>query len=180
MPRLFVAVDLPAEVRAQLGALGDEALPGKWVAPEMMHVTLRFLGSVAPAEVERITGALAAVGGPAFALALAGVGAFPQRAARSAGRVLWAGVGPYAPLVALKAALDAVLGPDLEGESRGYSPHVTLARLPHTRGTAFDAYLARHAELTSAAFPVDSFALYESRTLPTGAAYHVLARYPLG
>jgi 2'-5' RNA ligase len=91
--------------------------------------------------------------------------------------VLWAGVKPLAPLQALKAAIDVALGPD--PEQREYSPHVTLARLPHTRGRALEQYFAAHAQLASAPFVVDSFALYESRTLPGGAEYRVLRRYPL-
>jgi 2'-5' RNA ligase len=180
MPRLFTAVDLPLATREALLALGDPRLGGKWVTPEQMHVTLRFLGSVAAEQVPVIVAALGRVTSAPFALALAGVGAFPRRAGPSAPRVLWAGVAPHGPVQALKAAIDAALGPDPESSGRDFTPHVTLARLPHTRGLPLAPYLAAQAALTSASWPVDSFALYESRTLPGGAEYRVLKRYSLG
>ena len=184
MPRLFVAIDLPARARAALSALVDPALAARWVAPAQLHITVRFLGSVAAAEATRLPATLAEVEAPpAFAVALAGVGIFPAARSRQPPAVLWAGIAGAAqvPLRALKTAVDAALGPDPEGDGRGYTPHVTLARFKHPPpGPALTAFLTRHADRGSPGFPVDAFCLYESRTLADGPVYHALARYPLG
>jgi RNA 2',3'-cyclic 3'-phosphodiesterase len=181
MPRLFTAVAISDEARATLAAVAARApVPGRWVPAANLHVTLRFIGGVTAAKVPEIAAALAQVRAPAGALALAGVGAFPAHASARTPRILWAGVAPHAPLAALKAAIDGALGPD--PEARAYTPHVTLARLPDTRGPAREAltqFLAAETSLASAPFAVASFVLYESRTSPGGSIYTPLARYPL-
>ena len=185
MPRLFVAVDLAETQRAQLAALIDEATRvtpisgARWATGAQLHVTVRFLGSVAEDGVAQVRAALAQVRADSFALALAGVGAFPEPPARKPARVLWVGLQPVQPLRALKAAVDAVLGPDAESAERGYTPHVTLARAPGMAPSERDAFLARHAALASAPAAVARFCLYESKTLPTGAVYQVIEAYPL-
>jgi 2'-5' RNA ligase len=193
MPRLFLAIDLPPHARSALAALGAE-LPGiRWVAAAQLHVTLRFLGEV-PAEAA-VTAAVALEGVAAapFPVALAGVGVFPPRPGRQPPRVLWAGIAPAAPAVALKAAIDGVLGPDLEAGARAFTPHVTLARLkgnpgagkegtihtPRHLSAALVSFLDRHRPLSSASWTVEAFHLYESRTLPEGAVYTRLRTYPL-
>src|SRR5262249_5810782 len=135
VPRLFIAFDLPDEPRAQLAALMRESsLPGaRAIPPDDLHVTLRFLGSTTEARAAELTTRLAKVTGNAFALNLAGVGTFPQLAQPASSEselrahvrrmrgplVLWAGLAPTAPVHALKAAIDDVLGPDPEASARG-------------------------------------------------------------
>ena len=185
MPRLFVAVDLAEEARLLLDPLLG-AFPGcRWAGREQLHVTVRFLGSVAPDQVEELRRRLASVVPPAvFALALSGVGLFPPRpSTRSPPRVLWAGLSPRDPLAALKLAIDQALGPDPELGDREFHPHVTLARWQ--RGTSrpgpeLAGFLDRHAGLASAPFDVREFHLYESRTLPEGAVYTRLHSFELG
>ena len=188
--RLFLAIDLPAEVRATLAALarpGDDPpdgdLPGaRWVAPAQMHLTLRFLGGVPETEIDRLRTALAGVRAPRFPLALAGMGTFPAPPTRSP-RVLWAAVAPVVPVRDLKRAIDEALGPDPEAHDRPFSPHVTLARWqdgPGARpGAPLDRFLARHQGLHCAPFEVGAFRLYESRTLPQGPQYTALTDFPL-
>jgi RNA 2',3'-cyclic 3'-phosphodiesterase len=184
--RVFLALDLPAETRALLAAC-REAVPGaRWVAPEQLHLTVRFLGKVAEAELDGLRSALAAVRAPAFELDLAGVGVFPAKGGGPGvpPRVLWAGIAPAAPVRALKRAIDAALGPDPEAAGRDFSPHVTLARWKETRDPDLAACLAgfidRRRGLSGAPFPVRSFRLYQSRTLPEGPEYRALADFPLG
>lgn len=187
MPRLFVAVDLTEEARLLLDPLLG-AFPGcRWAGREQLHVTLRFLGSVAPDQVEELRRRLATVVPPAaFALSLSGVGVFPHRADargnRSPPRVLWVGLSPRDPLAALKLAIDQALGPDPELGDREFHPHVTLGRWQ--RGTSrpgpeLAQFLDRHAGLASAPFDVRDFHLYESRTLPEGAVYTRLHSFNL-
>lgn len=179
MPRLFVAFDLAEGARAALAALADVQVRGKWTAPSQLHLTLRFLGSVAPEQVPPIAAALAQVKAPRFEVALAGVGVFPAPSSHQPARVLWAGVAPAEPVRGLKAAVDQVLGPDPESQERGFSPHVTLARLGRGPRAAVAEFLSRHASLATPAWTVSSYRLYESRTLPEGATYVPLHTYAL-
>ena len=180
--RLFLALDVPDDVREQLARCSADAeLAGaRWVSPPELHLTLRFLGGVPEAEVDALRARLAAVKAPAFRVALAGVGVFPGRwSNRNPPRVLWAGVTPAAPVAVLKQAIDDVLGPDAEAAGRSFSPHITLARFKDAPGRGLSPYLERHAALACVPFLVDGFRLYESRTLPDGPRYEALARYSL-
>lgn len=182
MARLFVAVDVPDEIRAKLSGLRASDLAGaRWVKPEQLHLTIRFLGAVpdddVPALRERLAGL---VPPPAFHLSLAGVGVFPPRPSRRApAKVLWAGVTPAEPVAALKSAIDVLLGPDPETVGRPFHPHVTLARFNDSPGATLRPYLDRHASVASAAFAVSGFRLYESRTQPDGPVYTAVGQYPL-
>jgi 2'-5' RNA ligase len=189
MPRLFVAVDLPERQRRELAWLGARAraalaLPdARWTSPNQMHVTLRFIGSVDGERAAALGSALARVSVSRFALSLSGVGVFPPIGARHPPKVLWAGVDPIQGIRACKAAVDDVLGPDLEERERGFTPHVTLARLGGSgdrpaRGLV--EFLSEHRGLSSPRWQVDSFALYERATLSTGAVHRVIRTYPLG
>jgi RNA 2',3'-cyclic 3'-phosphodiesterase len=177
MPRLFVAVEVAEEPRAALAAL-CEAIPGvRWVTAAQMHVTIRFLGEVAPKEVDRVRAALATVPMTPFSIALSGVGVFPPPATRKPPRILWAGVSPAAPLQDLKAAIDLALGPDPEARRRAFSPHITLARLGHRAGLPLVHFLEAHRNLASLPWSVEAFHLYESQTLSEGAVYAILRTY---
>ncbi len=185
MPRLFVALDLAPSPRAALAALCAGIPAARWVPPEQLHVTLRFLGQVADDRVAGLQAALAGVGAAGFQVEVRGVGLFPPAPTRrKPARVLWAGLDPTAPVAALKVAVDAalapVVGPDPEAAERAFSPHVTLARFKDPpEPTALADFLARHRALASAAFAVAAFTLYQSRTSPAGSVYTALARYPL-
>lgn len=131
--RLFVAVELPAEVREHLdshaGRLRDRMDGWRWVPSSQWHVTLAFLGEVVQerlAELERRMG-LAARRHRPFDLEISGLGAFnsPRRA-----RVLWAGIGgDRKPLTALADSVTAgARRARLDVEDRAYRPHVTLGR----------------------------------------------------
>jgi 2'-5' RNA ligase len=102
---------------------------------------------------------------------------FPRR--RRPARVLWAGVEPPEPAVALKAAIDGVLGPDPESAERGFSPHLTLGRIREDEGPALDRYREAQAAFTSATWTVDAFYLYRSFLGSDGARHEILQRYPL-
>jgi 2'-5' RNA ligase len=94
--------------------------------------------------------------------------------------VLWAGLDPAGPLVALKAEIDRALGPDPESAGRGFSPHVTLARFKERPGAAADAFLGGHQTLAAGPFPVEAFHLYESQLGPGGARHRIVRTYALG
>jgi len=128
--RIFIALDIPADVRASLTnymerarALAPEA---RWARVEGLHVTLKFVGHVDDATVEQIKVALRAIKAAPFAAKFAGVGFFPNP---NAARVFWAGVdgGDHLPRLAstIDAAMEKLAFPR---EIKPYHPHLTLAR----------------------------------------------------
>jgi 2'-5' RNA ligase len=178
--RLFIAVDLPPEVRPRIARLCQGIAGARWVRPEQLHITLRFLGDTPEAGLSSMREKLRQVALPGFSLSLTGVGVFPPAGARKPARVLWLGLTPPAPLQSLKLALDAVLGPDPEAAQRGFSPHLTLARLNTRPGHDLDDFQARHGELSVGPFPVADFHLYRSTLRPQGALHEIVESYGLG
>jgi len=137
--RLFIALNLDenlrraiAEAQGRLRASGADA---KWVVPESIHITLKFLGWVDDARVPEVMEALAAAldGAAGFRLSLEGIGSFPTP---TAPRVVWVGVkdgGEH--LAALAERIDAAMGPlGFEREARAFSPHVTIGRCKSAQG----------------------------------------------
>jgi 2'-5' RNA ligase len=184
--RLFVAADLPAGLRERLGALQHE-LSGmksdvRWVRPEGIHLTLVFLGEVAPERLAQLRDALVAaaaeIAAP-FRLRVTGVGTFPDRGPL---RVVWAGIdGDRAAAARLKTALGRHLAPcGFAAEEREFRPHLTLGRVRQERGRDDRTLLERHRSVDLGEFEVDEVLLFESRLGPQGAQYAVLARCPLG
>ena len=79
MIRLFTALSLPDELRPRLAALGSGIDGARWVEPENLHITLRFIGEVSEPVAEDVASALDTVSGPAFDVCLNGAGQFASR-----------------------------------------------------------------------------------------------------
>jgi 2'-5' RNA ligase len=179
--RLFVALEIPAEVCAAVEAAfapWRAPLPtARWVPPENLHVTVRFLGSVRPEVVDEVSSAVgsAAAAVAPFGTRLDGVGAFPSA---SRGRVLWAGLhDPLGRMAELGLALDAALGPTFRREVRAFRPHVTVARCdpPARLPQAFAA-----TPLDPAPFEVVRAVLFESVPVGGGSPrYEPVGVHPL-
>ena len=180
--RVFIAIDLPEEVRSQLADVERELRPAtttaRWVAAESIHVTLKFIGEVSERRVQSIHEALAGLKWKPFQLGVRGVGFFPGN--RSP-RVLWAGL--HAPTMeGLVEKIDSRLERQgFEKEKRAFRPHVTLAR---ARTTRLEAALVRaalnyeHHDFGS--FSVDRCFLYQSTLKSSGSVYTRLKEYLLG
>jgi 2'-5' RNA ligase len=179
MLRLFVAVDLPGEQRQAVAALHTELRGARWAKPHQLHITLRFMGDTPEESLATIRDRLARVESPAFELALRGVGVFPPGARKP--RVLWLGLAPAEPLIALEREIDQALAAVLPkpAKQRGFSPHLTLARLDGKLDEELPRFLAQHADYGSARWKVDSFLLFRSTLHPSGAVHEVLATYDL-
>lgn len=177
MPRLFVALELPEDLREQLAAF-RRGLPGaRWVAQEQFHLTLAFLGEVEGPVFAAVREGLHGVRADPFELQLAGTGRFP---ARGPAKVLWAGVRESTEVSALASEVQRCLSRrGLPLDSRRYSPHVTLARLKGTPAREVDAYLEASAGWVSEAHPFTDFHLYSSHLGRAGAQHRVEASYPL-
>lgn len=182
--RLFVAVDLPADVVAalagQVAPFRDRVPGARWTRPGSWHVTLKFLGGTFPRLVDPVRQAVAGVatGSDVFVSALTAVGAFPS--ARRA-RVLWAGLAdPDGHLTDLAAALDGALRAWFVPERRPFTPHLTLARITPSRDLGEHAPGLLGRSVASAPFAVDRLVLYRSRLSPAGAVYEAVEAWPLG
>lgn len=175
MYRLFVAVDLPEEVKGAVSDLIRGQTWARWIPPEQLHLTLRFIGEVDSVLFAAVRKALSAVSFTAFQLALCGTGHFPP--GRNA-RVIWVGLSPCAELLALQQEIErALLAAGIEPELRPFSPHITLARLRQGAPAAVQRFESEHGAFASPTFPVDRFVLYSSTLTRQGAIHTSEAEY---
>ncbi|HUF49420.1 MAG TPA: RNA 2',3'-cyclic phosphodiesterase [Longimicrobiales bacterium] len=181
--RTFVALNLPAEERARLHAalepLRARALPIRWTAADALHLTLKFLGEIEGAAVNRIDTALRAVAAQHAPLTLrpGGVGAFP--AIRRAS-IVWVGIEPDSALLALQRDLELALSRlGYAREQKPFRPHITVGR---TRGSARAPDIERHAsELRyESQVRVATLDLMRSHVGANGSRYEALLRRTLG
>ena len=178
MVRLFVAIDLPDDVRSRLAGLCAGVPGAKWVAPENMHLTLRFIGEVDDARAADIDAALGRIRAPSFDMALAEIGHFGSRGRT---RALWAGIEKCEALERLQAKVEsALVRAGLEPEGRKFAPHVTLARLKEARLSRVRDFLGARNPFAAGPVPVERFALYSSFLAREGAIHRVEATYDLG
>jgi 2'-5' RNA ligase len=180
--RAFFALELDPLLRGALDEFvrGLRDRPGgesvRWVKAENLHVTLRFLGAIAPTRIARLVRcvALETQQIAPLRLRLSAARIFPS--ARRP-RVVALGIEPEAPLASLAAALErAVVAAGCEPEARPFRPHLTLGRIPPRAG--FPSVTASDTPPTDA-FDVNEVLLFRSELHPAGARYTPLERVPL-
>jgi 2'-5' RNA ligase len=186
--RAFIAIEIPhtiqqavqqatSTLRAELGAFV------RWVSPENIHLTLKFLGDVSPTQVDLLTQTLRAEADsvPAFQIHVGGLGSFPnvKRA-----RVLWIGVQAPAEMDALSRGIESAcarLG--YETEKFGFSPHLTIGRVRQDVSPADIQKIRRALEAATidslGTARVDSVQLFKSDLKSGGAVYTKLFSAPL-
>lgn len=187
--RLFVAVELPPGVREALAGLQQELRPRggpgvRWVRPDGIHLTLKFLGDVPHPQVPQVEEALrsAASGQAAFGLGLGVSGFFPNP---HRPRVFWVGIeGEVEQLTALARRVEEALSPlGFPTEGRPFAPHLTLARLGERLSPAQRDDFGRAAQSAhwhpGHHFTVDGVSLIRSQLTPQGAIYSCLHRVAL-
>jgi 2'-5' RNA ligase len=179
MIRVFIAI-IPslalqqsfAEVRA---VFQRQALHLRWVQPEHVHLTLRFLGNVLPEKIVPIRQAMgrAVVGQAAFTLLARGLGCFPTL---SRPRVLWMGLEPHSALTQLQQCLEAELTPlRFAPEDRAFRPHLTLARMPQGLShTQLGPLLQTYHTHGFGEVAVEQLHLFQSQLHRDGAVYTML------
>lgn len=176
MPRLFTALELPADLVFSLSLLRG-GLPGaRWIDADNFHITLRFIGDVDERMADDIADSLDQVSRPSFSVALEGLGSFGSRKPHC----IWAGVRMTAELAELQAEHERRMQRiGLPPERRKFAPHVTLARLRGTSHNDVANYLALRGGFRSPLFPVGRFVLLSSRASKGGGPYIVEEAYPL-
>jgi len=187
--RSFLALEIPPGLQrliADRTAPVRRALPAplvRWVAEENIHLTIKFLGDVSPANLELLAEALQreTAGLPAFPVQVGGLGAFPNT--RRA-RVLWIGLEAPRELFTLQRQTETVcerLG--YEREQRPFSAHLTIGRVGQHAGPAEHARI--HQALEQVRIDLlgnpclDALCIFKSDLRPTGSVYTRLYRLPL-
>ena len=184
--RLFVALQIPTDVRDNLAAAIqefrdlDKRAAGKgprWVRPENLHVTLKFIGEAAPEKLEGIRVALAGVRPDApVELSCRGLGFFPNE---KRPQVFWASLEASGNLPKLAEDIDRALAAvGIARERREFAPHLTLARFdPPRLGENFRAAFAQAGSRDFGSFQAREFHLIESKTKSSGAEYTRIASF---
>lgn len=177
MIRLFVALPIPDDVRESLRIVSN-GLPGaRWVPPENLHLTLRFIGEIDHALAHDVHDALLRIDAPEFEIALEGFDWFGSKARPA---TLYARVAKSDPLIHLQRKVEsAVVRAGLKPESRKFCPHVTVARLKSTNVPSVERYVRERHAPGPHRFDVDRFVLYSSFLSHTGSIYEAEAEYPL-
>lgn len=177
MLRLFAAVEVPPEIAEELEPHQDDLEGASWRDPEQLHITLRFFGDVSEPMADDLDAELSTIGGEAFDLTLAGVGAFGLG---HKARAIWAGVESGVQLKRLATRCEtAARRAGLPVETRAYQPHVTLAYLRGVEAVAVETWRVRHALLRTSPFRVTWFGLYSSTLGSGGSSYRLERSYPL-
>jgi len=179
--RVFIAIPIPAPLQEaiQHATAGLKERLGRrlvrWVAPENVHLTLKFLGEISPANVDLLAEALhhEAGGHSAFEMTIGGLGVYPNPRRP---RVVWIGVQAPPALETLQRAIEAAaarLG--YPEEERPFSPHLTIGRVSqHAAGGDQQAVrqaieATRVGQLGTAT--VDTLELFRSDLRPEGPHY---------
>jgi 2'-5' RNA ligase len=183
--RLFIAVDIDDDTRAQLAAtrdamqriVNDARVPPRitWVKDDAAHVTVRFIGEVDEQKLSLIQSALAAITCAPFDVQWEMLGTF---GGLRNPRVIWiapaSGGAAFGELARqVNAALDPVLGP---GEARPFKPHLTLGRV-RDAGRGVDWARAMAVGFNPSITRVDHVTLYQSRLSPKGPTYTALSTH---
>lgn len=177
MYRLFVSIELPDDVKLALARLSGDVPGARWLEPDEMHLTVRFIGEVDGLVYDDVLAALDEVRVAPFELALRGVGHFPPRGEP---RILWAGLERSDELRLLHDRVEsALVRAGVEGERRKFSPHVTIARLKGTPSRAVGSFLAMNGLFRATPFTVHEFHLYSSSLGAKRAVHRCEASYPL-
>ena len=188
--RSFIAIPVPS---AGIQALDDAVKrldldlgrSVRWVRPESIHLTLKFMGDIQPEMAERVLDALPPVAArfSPIGLSISGMGVFPNPRRP---RVLWAGVhGDLESLAALQLAIDEAVGKlGLPKEQRAFSPHLTLGRV---RRDVPEAQLRRigqvvaDGELSGApSWTADTLNLMRTELDPTGSRHYLVGSASIG
>jgi RNA 2',3'-cyclic 3'-phosphodiesterase len=189
--RLFVALDIDESIREKIvrfmQGVHEFAPDVRWVRPESLHVTLKFIGE--RPDVEQIKQALSPIQATPFEVKFCGYGFFP---APKSARVFWVGIESGTAIADLARSVDETLIPlSIAKETHTFSPHLTLARRGSGRPTRgkedrpndnFHRMQEKLAALPAPEFgtmTAREFFLYQSQLSPKGSRYTKIAGFTL-
>lgn len=182
--RCFIAINiadsLKKEIGSAIGSLTSGSWDVKWVSPENLHITLAFLGDISDDAVQKVNARLSAVSKlhAPFEVGLHGTGVFPDRRRP---RVVWIDLANPEKLKVLQNDIEqATLLIAPSGESRSFSPHLTIGRIRSLRDR--EAFIRNIETLRDRDFGnigVEKISFMKSDLKPAGAQYSVVAEFPL-
>ena len=183
--RVFCAIDLPPDLKQKLAdhanRLRQEVqVKASWTRPDNVHLTIKFLGNIAAANVARLSQAAtrATQSLPPFNLTAEHCGVFPTHGPP---RVLWIGVSdPEGKLMRLHAQLEeecAIAGFPIE--ARPFHPHLTIARLRHSTNARTLGAAHRSLDFEPSEIKASELLVIRSELGEAGSKYSVITRHPL-
>ena len=176
MPRLFTALEVPADIRLRLSLLRGPLPGAHWIDPDNMHLTLRFAGDITEHEANDFAQALDGVSAAALAFDITGVGSFGGKHPT----ILYADIAPNEALDALQRQHErAARIAGLAAEPRPFKAHVRLARLRQTRVTPVARFLETYGDLRLGPISVERFVLFSARAGTGGGPYAIEETYDL-
>lgn len=182
--RSFIAVAIPEDIRNRIAEF-QEGLKAagadiRWVRPESLHVTLKFLGQVEEGSLDPVFGVMRETLGDLrrFHIGIRGTGMFPN--ARRP-RILWVGVKAGGDVLADTASrLDHALSNlGFDREKRPFSAHLTIGRVRSPKNLKPIIEAMDSADFEGGVFEVEEVLLMQSDLQPTGAVYSALGRTKL-
>ena len=181
--RTFIALELPPAVKTLLQEVQQELkrlkIRARWVRPENIHLTLKFLGDINLDDVDRISDALsgAAAGISSLTLSVRGIGVFPGI---KRPRVIWVGLGGDVQELrdlqsGLEAGLDAIGFPK---ENRAFKAHLTIGRIKQAvKPDVIRQMMRQYSSLSTEEFSCRQVILFKSDLKPSGAVYTPLKNF---
>ncbi len=175
--RSFIAIELTNELHEELRILQQELkksdIYAKWVSPENIHLTLKFLGNVDTGQIEKIKNILEEISKETkpFYLNLSGIGAFPKL---DYPRVLWVGIeeGKNETIEIANKLEDGLEKIGFQKENRSFSPHLTLARIKSSKNKdRLKTLVEQNAFISKNKVYVDKLTLFKSTLTPKGSIY---------
>lgn len=183
--RTFIAIELPEEIQKKLGEFSDSVKNPNdritWVFPKNIHLTLKFIGDVPASDIDSIKNIIIDVAGGygSFEASIKGTGVFPSE--RNP-RVVWIGVDSGKDKIKdiYTELEERLVSIGIPKEERGYTPHITLARVKYIKDIkGFAGIISKYKENLFGSLSVDGISLIKSTLTPKGAVYEVLYSIPL-
>lgn len=181
--RCFIAIDLPNEAKKELNRiqeeiskLANEKSKLKFVEPKNLHLTLKFLGELSDAEVNKIKETLRNIKFEKFSAKLSGIGVFPSP---SYIRVVWVGLQPAQLLKELHDKIDSALAGIAIKREKRFESHITLARVKAIKDKAVFVKQLQAIEVKPIEFAVNSFTLKKSTLTKAGPIYADILKFEL-
>ncbi len=174
--RLFVGLEIPPQARVRLATLQNGIPDVRWVPPDNLHLTLRFIGDIEEPRLQDLTDNLSRIDIESFELTLAGFSTF----GRGKPRALWVGAEPNPRLLQLQEKIErAIQAAGLPPEQRKFTPHVTLARFKQTKPSKIVPYLEVNGAIILPSLEIQHFTLFSSQLSHRGSTYRIEHQFDL-
>jgi len=183
--RAFIALRLPENILSSINKIQEDLklfrFPVRWVRPENIHITLKFIGSISESEAEIIGAEMdyCAGGCSPVTLSAKGIGVFPSVARP---RVIWAGLsGQISLLLSFQDTLEKRLEKSgFKKEERPFKGHLTIGRLKdRVNNERLIEAIRKHKDFNTDLFDAGEIILFKSDLLPEGPVYTELLNVPL-